>query len=111
MLQTARAQSCKQPSNLLLRVSDCIYRLAVGQVQLYVRSQVHALSPDGRCKAFDAAANGYGRGEGYAVAVLEPAEFAAHALAVFRGSAVNQDGRCARMWNKPSVTSHSTALR
>src|SRR5262249_25579405 len=55
------------------------------------------MAPDGRCKAFDASANGYVRGEGVGVVVLKPL---ARALAdgdpvcaVVRGSAVNQDGR------------------
>lgn len=58
-------------------------------------TQVHALSPDGRCKAFGAEADGYGRGEGYAAVVLEPAAAARNSatLALFAGSAVNQDGR------------------
>ena len=57
-------------------------------------TQVHALSPDGRCKAFGAEADGYGRGEGYAAVVLEPAAASSsRALALFAGSAVNQDGR------------------
>ncbi len=55
------------------------------------------MSPDGRCKAFDAAANGYVRGEGVGIVVLK---LLSEALvqgdpiyAVIRGSAVNQDGR------------------
>ena len=55
------------------------------------------LSPDGRCRSFDAGANGYVRGEGAGILVLKPL---AAALAegdpihaVIRGEAVNQDGR------------------
>jgi acyl transferase domain-containing protein/acyl carrier protein len=60
-------------------------------------SKAGAMAPDGRCKTFDARANGYVRGEGAGVVVLKPL---AQALAdgdpiyaVIRGSAVNQDGR------------------
>jgi len=56
-----------------------------------------AMAPDGRCKAFDARANGYVRSEGAGLVVLKPLP---RALAdgdpiygVIRGSAVNQDGR------------------
>lgn len=58
-------------------------------------TQVHALSPDGRCKPFADDADGYGRGEGVIVALLEYEHTAVQArvLAVFAGSAVNQDGR------------------
>ena len=34
-------------------------------------SQLQALSPVGRCKTFDSSGDGYGRGEGCAVAVLQ----------------------------------------
>ncbi len=55
------------------------------------------LAPDGRCKAFDARADGFGRGEGCGIVVLKRLRDATAArdriLAVIRGSAVNQDGR------------------
>jgi amino acid adenylation domain-containing protein len=54
-------------------------------------------SPDGRCKTFDAAANGYVRGEGAAIVVLKPLSSALRdgdrVYAVIRGTAISQDGR------------------
>ncbi len=55
------------------------------------------MAPDGRCKTFDASANGYVRGEGCGVVLLERAEDAVkrgrRIRALIRASAVNQDGR------------------
>ncbi|MFS0896207.1 type I polyketide synthase [Mycolicibacterium litorale] len=60
-------------------------------------SKWSALSPEGRCKTFDARADGFVRGEGCGVVVLKRLSDALRdgnrVLAVVRGSAVNQDGR------------------
>ncbi|MFE7115633.1 type I polyketide synthase [Streptomyces sp. NPDC057654] len=75
----------------------------VGGVNAILRPTIHrasraagALAADGRCKTFDAAADGYNRGEGCGVAVLKPLAKALadgdRVLATVLGSAVNQDG-------------------
>jgi acyl transferase domain-containing protein len=60
-------------------------------------SKYGMLASDGRCKTFDASADGYGRSEGCGVVVLKRLSDARAAgdniLALIRGSAVNQDGR------------------
>src|SRR3546814_2310169 len=60
-------------------------------------SKLHMMAADGRCKSFDAAADGFVQGEGCGMVVLKRL---ADALAdgdpvhaVIRGSAMNQDGR------------------
>ena len=86
-----------------LRTGDSDVALAAGVNLLLspagTRSldQAEAMSPTGRCHAFDAAADGFVRGEGCGVAVLKRLSDAQRdgdrVLAVIRGSAVNQDGR------------------
>jgi acyl transferase domain-containing protein len=73
--------------------------------------QAQALSPAGRCKTFDASADGYGRGEGCVVTVLERgAPGAAAALAVLAGSAVGQDGRSSSL-TAPNGPSQAALVR
>lgn len=54
------------------------------------------LAPDGRCKTFDASANGYARGEGAGVVLIKPLARAQAdgdpIYALIRGTAVTQDG-------------------
>ncbi len=60
-------------------------------------SKAKMMALDGRCKAFDVAANGYVRSEGCGVVVLKPLSKAQadndNILAVIQGSAINQDGK------------------
>ncbi len=60
-------------------------------------SRMSMLSPDGRCKAFDASANGFVRSEGVGAVILKPLGAALKAgdrvYAVIRATAANQDGR------------------
>ena len=86
-----------------LRSGECDLALA-GGVNL-ILSPAHSiaftkagvLAPDGRCKPFDAAADGYVRGEGGGLVVLKPLPAALAdgdaIYAVIRGGAVFQDGR------------------
>ncbi len=61
-----------------------------------LRADSMMLSPDGQCKAFDASANGYVRGEGCGVVVLKRLKEAEadgdRIWGVIRGSAVNHGG-------------------
>jgi acyl transferase domain-containing protein/acyl carrier protein len=85
-----------------LRLGECDVALTGGvllnltQTTYIATSQAKMLSPDGQCKAFDAAADGYGRGEGCGMIVLKLLSQAQkdgdQILAVIRGTAVNQDG-------------------
>ena len=88
-----------------LRLRECDMALA-GGTQLMISpvatamlTRSRALSPDGKCKAFDARANGFVRGEGVGVIVLKRLSDAQRdgdsISALIIGSSVNQDGTSA----------------
>ena len=94
----AAHQACQS-----LRSAECDLAL-VGGVNLILSpdvtvafSQARMMAGDGRCKTFDASADGYVRGEGVGVVVLKRLSDAQRdgdrVLAVIAGSAINQDGR------------------
>ncbi|HLJ16216.1 MAG TPA: type I polyketide synthase [Bryobacteraceae bacterium] len=72
------------------------------------------LSPDGRCRTFDASANGYVRGDGCGVVTLKRLSDALAAgdtiLAVIRGSMINHDGRSSGL-TAPSGPSQQAVIR
>ena len=85
-----------------LLTGECRVALAAGvnvilTPQLTIAfSKAGMMAADGRCKTFDAAADGYVRGEGCGVVVLKRLADALadgdQVVAVVRGSAMNQDG-------------------
>ncbi len=85
-----------------LRTGDSDLALACGVNLIFLPdnqiafSKLRMLAADGRCKTFDARADGFGDGEGCGVVVLKRLPDALkdgdRILAVIRGSAVDQDG-------------------
>ena len=98
-------------SSSLAAVHQAVAGLQRGEADLALAGGVHAilsgrlfelrgnagmLAPDGRCKTFDVAANGYVRGEGCGILVLKRLDDAEadgdRIWGVVRGTALNQDG-------------------
>ena len=86
-----------------LRRGDCYAALAGGVNSVLAPeinvslSKARMLAPDGRCKTFDASADGYVRGEGCGMVVLKLLKDAQadgdDIVAVIRASGINHDGR------------------
>lgn len=77
-------------------------------------SQQGALAPDGRCKTFDAAADGYARGEAVNAIYVKLLDDAIRegdpVRAIIRSTATNSDGKTAGM-SVPSATSQERMIR
>lgn len=77
-------------------------------------SKARMLSPDGKCRPFDAAANGYVRGEGCGLVFLKRLADAQrdgdNILAVVRATSVNQDGRTSGI-SAPNSQSQTACIR
>src|SRR4051794_39743451 len=99
-------------SSSLVALHEATQAIARGEIELALVGGVNAmftpemfigmckgkfLAEDGHCKTFDAAADGYARGEGAGVIVLKPLGDANRdhdrIYAVIRATGVNQDGR------------------
>ena len=103
-----------------LRKQECNLALA-GGVNLLISpngsiafSKARMLSFDGRCKTFDASANGFVRGEGCGIIVLKRLSDAVadqdNILAVIRGTAINQDGHTSGL-TVPNGPSQQAVIR
>ncbi|UQA57015.1 type I polyketide synthase [Polyangium aurulentum] len=103
-----------------LRLGECEVALA-GGVNVILSpegnvflSRARALAADGKCKAFDASADGYVRSEGCGVVVLKRLSHALadgdEVLAVIAGSAINHDGPSSG-FTVPSGPSQQALLR
>jgi epothilone polyketide synthase D len=103
-----------------LRVRESSLALVGGVNLIFSRdwmeglARTQSLSPDGRCRTFDASANGFVRGEGCGVVVLKRLSDAQRdgnrIWATIRGSAVNQDGRSTGL-TTPNVLAQAALLR
>jgi len=99
---------------------DCVSAI-VGGTNLILRpnattlmSEQGILSPDGSCKTFSTAANGYGRGEAIVGVFVKPLEDAIRdgnsIRAVIRATATNHDGKTAG-FNLPSSDAQVAMIR
>ncbi|MGI5506405.1 type I polyketide synthase [Lentzea sp. CA-135723] len=99
---------------------ECEIALAGGvhvrtpQTEGYLHQEGMILSPDGRCRPFDASARGTVLGNGVGVVVLKRLADALrhgdHVHAVIKGSAVNNDGAAKSGYTAPSVEGQAAVI-
>ncbi|WP_437786888.1 type I polyketide synthase [Sorangium sp. So ce1097] len=88
--------------------------LILSPVSTIALTKIQALAPDGRCKTFDARADGMARSEGCGVVVLKRLSRALAdgdpIRALIRGSAVNQDG-ASTSFSSPNVLAQQAVIQ
>ncbi|KAK8072648.1 hypothetical protein PG996_005996 [Apiospora saccharicola] len=81
----------------------------------FVLDKLGALSPTSRCHTFDASADGYARGEGYAAIYLKKSSIAIleqlPIRAMIRGTAINANGRTGEVSHGPARKCHGTGTQ
>lgn len=89
--------------------------LILGPEAYIFESKLRMLSPTGRSKMWDAAADGYSRGEGFAAVILKPLSKAIHdgdtIQCVIRSSGVNQDGYGSTGLTAPTAAAQVALIR
>ena len=114
VIQTACSSSLVAVHSAIasLQRGECEVALAGGvslgalHPQGYTYQPDHILSPDGHCRALDAAASGTVRGQGVAVVVLKPLALALRdrdqIYSVIKASAINNDGSSKASYSAPN---------
>ena len=91
--QAVRALQCGETKMAVV----CGAKLIINPDMFMPSSELGFLSPTGRCRSFDAAGDGYGRGEGVLTILLKPLKMALAnrdpIRAVIKGTRLNQDGK------------------
>jgi acyl transferase domain-containing protein/NADP-dependent 3-hydroxy acid dehydrogenase YdfG/acyl carrier protein len=88
--------------------------IILGPEMYIAESKLHMLSPSGRCQMWDADADGYARGEGFAAIILKTLSQALHdgdhIECIIRETGVGQDGRTPGI-TMPGVSSQAALIR
>ncbi len=112
LVATHQAVSGLQRGEADLALAGGVHTILSGRLS-ELRGRAGMLAPDGQCKAFDASANGYVRGEGCGILVLKRLHEAEadgdRIWGVIQGSAVNQDGASAGL-TVPNETSQQRVI-